>query len=94
MRGESPRLQAALERAKDAKAAARTTLRQLRAQLHELPTANPGRAKLIDEIADAEGMFDDASAGVADRSRAVEEQSAELQFVRSEITAMQGALLA
>ena len=94
LRDEYPRLQAALESAKKAKATARTTLRQLRARLHALPPANPGEAKLIDEIADAEGVINDASADVTDRRSAVARNSVQLQLVQSKITAMEGALLA
>ena len=88
------KLQAALESAKNAMAAARTTLRELRARLHALPPAKPGEAKLIDEIADAEGVINDASADVTDRRSAVARNSVQLQLVQSKIAAMQGALLA
>ena len=88
------KLQAALERAKNAMATARTTLRQLRARLHALPPANPGEAKLIDEIAAAEGVINDASADVKGCRRAVEFNRKELEHVRSQIDAMEGALLA
>ena len=94
LRDEYPRLQAALESAKKAKATARTTLRELRARLHALPPAKPGEAKLIDEIADAEGVINDASADVTDRRSAVARNSVQLQLVQSKIAAMQGALLA
>ena len=88
------KLQAALERAKNAMATARTTLAQLRAQLNALPQANPGEAKLIDEIAAAEGVINDASADVKGCRRAVEFNRKELEHVRSQIDAMEGALLA
>ena len=94
LRDEYPRLQAALESAKNAMAAARTTLRELRARRHALPPANPDEAKLIDEIADAEGVFNFASADVADRRSAVARNSEQLQLVQSRIAAMKGALLA
>ena len=94
LRDEYQRLQAALGSAKNAMAAARTTLRELRARRHALPPANPDEAKLIDEIADAEGVLNDASADVTDRRRAVESNREDLAHVRSQIAAMQGALLA
>ena len=94
LRDEYQRLQAALGSAKNAMAAARTTLRELRARRHALPPANPDEAKLIDEIADAEGVFNFASADVADRRSAVARNSEQLQLVQSRIAAMKGALLA
>ena len=89
------KLQAALERAKNAMATARTTLAQLRAQLNALPQANPGEANtLIGKIAVAECANNDARANVKGCRRAVEFNRKELEHVRSQIDAMEGALLA
>ena len=93
---EFPELRTALGNAEDNQATTFTTLAQLRAQLDALqPGEQTAEAKsLRRSIDDAKVLYDMAAAKVISCQRFVDENRKELEHVRSEILAMQGALLA
>ena len=92
-------LEAAMERAKEAKATAGTTWVKLRTKLIALRQTDPDEQStaaqtLAVEVAVAEDAYRDASDTVKDRRKAIDRNDEQLKRVQSQIDALRGVLFA